>query len=107
MLDIVTAVHGDDRAFDRHRLQHALRAAGWEFGEIQVGDSEETRQVFALAGITDALGDAGGFELALLPRELALTDEQINRVRMRAKYVDAGLHEFFGHRLIELIACGR
>src|SRR5207248_2621507 len=107
LLGVVPPAHGDDGAFDAHRLEHARRAARGELGQVQVGDAEEAGQVLPPPGVPDALGDAGGFELALLPRELAVADDQVDRVRVRAQDVDDGLDELFGEAAVQVLADGR
>ena len=73
----------DDRAFGRHRLEHARRSAGGEFGDVNVGDLEESGHVFATAGIADALADTGGFEFSLLPAQVRFAHQQVDRLRVR------------------------
>ena len=78
---------------------------GW--GMLFARNAQEAGHVLALARITDALADAGRLKLPLLPRQLRFADQQIDRVRMRAKDADGGLDKFLAHALVELRPGGR
>src|SRR5690606_11307251 len=57
-----------------------------------------------LAGVADALADAGRLELALLPGEFTIADQQVNRVRVGTEDADDRVGEFTRDRAIEVVA---
>ena len=70
----VAALHRHDRPLHTHCLEHAVGAGRRELRQVKIRDAQEPGQILALAGVADALGDAGRFELSFLPRQLGVAE---------------------------------